>query len=70
VISVGLINSLHLPVKSEAINMILMTSQIYLEGSVGQSVFVFMFLVFVFTVGSMIPAYQGSRLSPVKAMGQ
>lgn len=67
-LSAGFLNALKIPIKDDAFTMLLMTNHLKFELGFGQSVLTMIFLVGLFTLGSLLPAYQGSKLSPINAM--
>ncbi len=67
---VSILNAMKVPVTSEAFQMFLMANHLSFLLDASLLFTCFAFLVGFFTVGSLIPAYQATRLSPILAINQ
>ncbi len=67
IISGGL-NALAIPIESDAFKMFLMTNNLSFSFGGAQAVTTFISLVTFFTLGSLIPAFQAAKLSPIVAI--
>lgn len=66
----NLLNAIQIPITSEAFRLFLMTNHLVFEFGFAQALVTFFSLVVFFTLGSLIPAYQASKLSPIVAINQ
>ena len=66
----GILNAAKIPVTGDAFQMFLMTNHLSFKFGIGQALTTFVSLVGFFTLGSLIPAYQAAKLSPIVAINQ
>lgn len=66
----GLLNSARIPITSEAFRLFLMTNHLHFAFGWSVAVLCFVALVLFFTLGSLIPAFQAAKLSPITAINQ
>lgn len=65
-----LFNVMAIPITSEAFKMFLMTNHFVFHFGFTQAITTFISLVLFFTLGSLIPARQAAKLSPITAINQ
>jgi putative ABC transport system permease protein len=63
-------NAAAIPIENEAFKMFLMTNNLSFTFGVAQALTTFVSLVVFFTLGSLIPAFQAAKLSPIIAINQ
>lgn len=66
----GVLNAAAIPIESDAFKMFLMTNNLSFEFGGAQAATTFLSLVIFFTLGSLIPAFQAAKLSPIVAINQ
>ena len=64
------LNLLAIPIQSDAFKMFFMINHLFFDFGLGQVLVIFFSLVIFFTIGSLIPAYQAAKLSPIVAINQ
>ncbi|OFZ28554.1 MAG: hypothetical protein A2622_05530 [Bdellovibrionales bacterium RIFCSPHIGHO2_01_FULL_40_29] len=64
------LNAIALPIQNEAFKLFLMTNTLHFAFGLPQALITFMSLVTFFTLGSLIPARQAAKLSPIIAINQ
>lgn len=64
------LNAAEIPIKSDAFQLFLMTNHLSFKFGFPQAFFIFISLVGFFTLGSLIPARQAAKLSPITAINQ
>lgn len=65
-----LLNAIQIPISNEAFQLFLMTNHLQFAFGFGQAAFTFFSLVVFFTLGSLIPSYQATKLNPITAINQ
>ena len=66
----GALNAAAIPIESDAFKMFLMTNNLSFDFGGAQAATTFLSLVIFFTLGSLIPAFQAAKLSPIVAINQ
>lgn len=66
----GVLNALKIPIASDAFKIFLMANHLSFALGGAQLLLAFTTLVIFFALGSMIPAYQAAKLSPIVAINQ
>lgn len=64
------LNAAAIPIESDAFKMFLMTNNLSFTFGFTQALMTFFSLVIFFTLGSLIPAFQAAKLSPITAINQ
>ncbi|MBL7542334.1 MAG: ABC transporter permease [Bdellovibrionaceae bacterium] len=64
------LNAAAIPIESDAFKMFLMTNNLSFHFGVAPALTTFFSLVTFFTLGSLIPAFQAAKLSPIVAINQ
>ncbi len=64
------LNAAQIPITSEAFRMFLMTNHLHFAFGWPVAILCFASLVLFFTLGSLIPAFQAAKLSPIVAINQ
>jgi ABC-type lipoprotein release transport system permease subunit len=64
------LNAAAIPIESDAFKMFLMTNNLSFTFGLAQALMTFFSLVIFFTLGSLIPAFQAAKLSPITAINQ
>tara|TARA_B110001454_G_scaffold183141_1_gene178097 strand:- start:31407 stop:32729 length:1323 start_codon:yes stop_codon:yes gene_type:complete len=66
----GVLNAAAIPLENDAFKMFLMTNNLSFNFGGAQALITFFSLVIFFTIGSLIPAFQAAKLSPIVAINQ
>lgn len=66
----GSLNKMAIPIESDAFKMFLMANSLSFAFGWTQAITTFVSLVVFFTLGSLIPAFQAAKLSPIVAINQ
>ncbi len=66
----GVLNAARIPIESDAFRMFLMTNHLHFAFGWPVAILCFVSLVLFFTLGSLIPAFQAAKLSPIVAINQ
>jgi putative ABC transport system permease protein len=64
------LNVARIPIENESFRLFLMANHLKFTFGLSQALTTFLFLVAFFTLGSLIPARQASKLSPIEAINQ
>jgi ABC-type lipoprotein release transport system permease subunit len=70
VVMSGLLNAIAIPLNGEAFQLFLMTNHLVFQLGWGQALLTLISLVTFFTLGSLVPAFQAAKLSPIAAINQ